>query len=213
MKTICGHTFDENNLNSNSLVIDLGANRGFFSKDIIEKYDSNIIAYEPSKHLCENELINLKNKYPDKFVFYNKGVWSSKKTMTLSDFDDRGDGFSGVANTILPHKNYVRQDGRKLVQTYEVECDTLNDILSEVEQVDLLKIDIEGSELEVLGNTENELLSKCKQICLEFHLFCKDEYDFNYNEDSVNNIIKKLLSLGFKHEKTNNKHPDYRFYK
>ena len=45
MKTICGHTFDENNLNSNSLVIDLGANRGFFSKDIIENYYSQIEIY------------------------------------------------------------------------------------------------------------------------------------------------------------------------
>ena len=46
MKTICGHTFDENNLNSTSLVIDLGANRGFFSKDIIEKYNNKWIEPE-----------------------------------------------------------------------------------------------------------------------------------------------------------------------
>ena len=213
MNTLCGHKFDDKSLNSDSIVIDLGANRGFFSQEIIKKYNSKVIAYEPSKHLCENELVNLKNKYPNKFTFYNKGVWSSEKMMTLSDFDDRGDGFSGVANSILPHKSNVRQDGRKLIQEYEVECVTLNSILEDMEKIDLLKIDIEGSELEVIYSTDENFLSKCEQICLEFHLFCSGEYDFTYNEESIKNIIKKLSNIGFKNEKTNNKHPDYRFYK
>ena len=213
MKIVCGHTFDDKNLNSDSIVIDLGANRGFFSQEIIENYNSKVIAYEPSKHLCNNELETLKNKYSEKFTFYNKGVCSSEKMMTLSDFDDRGDGFSGVANSILPHKNNVRHDGRKLIQEYEVECVTLNSILENIEKIDLLKIDIEGSELEVLSATDENLLNRCEQICLEFHLFCSGEYDFTYNDESVKNIIKKLTNLGFKNEKTNNKHPDYRFYK
>ena len=80
-------------------------------------------------------------------------------------------------------------------------------------KIDFLKIDIEGSELEVIYSTDENLLSKCEQICLEFHLFCSGEYDFTYNEESIKNIIKKLSNIGFKNEKTNNKHPDYRFYK
>ena len=71
MKIVCGHTFDDKNLNSDSIVIDLGANRGFFSQEIIENYNSKVIAYEPSKHLCNNELETLKNKYSEKFTFYN----------------------------------------------------------------------------------------------------------------------------------------------
>ena len=214
MKTICGHTFDESKLDSNSNVIDLGANRGFFSKEIIENYGCNVLGYEPSRHLCQNELTELKDKYNNKFNFFNNAIWSSKKMMTLSDFDDRnGNSASGVANSILPRKNDSLKDGRKLVQEYQVECITLESILDMFETIDLLKVDIEGSELEVIKSTSEESLSKCKQICLEFHLFCSSEYDFDYNGDDVSKIIKKLNDIGFKSEKTNNNHPDYRFYK
>ena len=92
MKTICCHTFYENNLNSNSLVIDLGANRGFFSKDIIDPI--NFVDKELFEKECEIQMFNVLEKLEPlaingdriKYKLLADGLSSSAET--LSSFFD-----------------------------------------------------------------------------------------------------------------------------
>ena len=209
--TICGHTFVDE-LNTEAVVIDLGANRGVFSKGIMDKYDCTVEAYEPSRLLCDNQSTEISNQY-SKFAFHQKAVWSKDKTMVLTDFCDKNGGTSGVANTLMEHKSDTRHDGRYLREKYQVQCEDINKILKNHEKVDILKVDIEGSEFEVLASVTDENLKKCKQVCVEFHLFCQAEYKLNITNEDLLTVINRMNNLGFKHLKTNNKHPDYLFYR
>jgi len=209
--SICGHTFIDR-LDGNSVVVDLGANRGVFSKGILDRYNCKVDAYEPSRLLCSNELTNLKKQYSN-FSFKQNAVWSKGKTMTLSDFYDDNGNTSGVANSLLPHKRDQRHDGRYIREKYDVKCKSINNILKKYEKIDILKIDIEGSEIEVLNSALDQNLNKCDQVCVEFHLFCQHEYATKITIDDLMNIVKKMENIGFESRKTNSKHPDYLFYK
>tara|TARA_Y100000593_G_scaffold94300_1_gene192735 strand:+ start:2059 stop:2703 length:645 start_codon:yes stop_codon:yes gene_type:complete len=210
--TICGHTFDQDRINSESLILDLGANRGVFSKGVMDRFDCTVVAYEPSRLLCENQLKELSDGY-EKFSFYPNAIWSEKKTLMLSDFSDKEGGTSGVANSVIPHKRDTRKDGRYIRDKYEVECVSLEEVLNSYDKVDLLKVDIEGSEIEVLTKISEDNLKKCNQICVEFHLFCQGEYAIKITEADLESIISKMQNLGFESKKTNYKHPDFLFYK
>jgi len=56
-------------------------------------------------------------------------------------------------------------------ETYSCEVKTLSEVIREnnIEQIDLLKIDTEGSELSVLSGIEEEDWSRIKQIVMEVH--------------------------------------------
>ena len=209
--TICGHTFIDK-LNSESVVFDLGANRGVFSKGILDKYNCTVIAYEPSRLLCENELSQI-DATNEKFSFYQNAVWSTEKTLTLTDFCDKNGGTSGVANSIIPHKSDTRRDGRFVREKYEVRCESINNILKKYEKVDILKVDIEGSEIEVLTAISDDNIRKCTQVCVEFHLFCQNEYMIKITQEDLKRVIDRMHKLGFSSKKTNNKHPDFLFYR
>jgi len=81
---------------------------------------------------------------------------------------------------------------RKITKSQDVTCQltTLSDICREysVPHIDLLKIDVEGAELEVLRGIEDQDWPKVKQVVMEAH-------DVN---DRVNEIKKLLISKGFK---------------
>ena len=205
-----GHVYDADRLSAESLIIDLGANRGIFAKEMMDLYDCSIVAFEPSRHLCENYLKKVENEY-EKFSFFENAVWSERKELELLDFADQNGGDSGVANSIIPHKRDVRKDGRYVQEKYKVQCLTLNEILEPYDKVDLLKIDIEGSEIEVLTKVPEDLLKKCNQVCVEFHIFSQGEYKVKLTHNDINHIVSKMNNIGFKAVQTNDKHPDILF--
>lgn len=69
---------------------------------------------------------------------------------------------------------HVRWDGSKLktsdgYELSEVEVVSLAEILGNCEQIDLLDIDIQGTELEVIRSTPNAVLSKCRRLYISTH--------------------------------------------
>jgi FkbM family methyltransferase len=70
----------------------------------------------------------------------------------------------------------------------------LEDIIKEnnLDYIDILKVDIEGSEYDVMPNISDETYLKIGQITIEFH----DFIDVNL-KIKTENIINKLESLGF----------------
>jgi Methyltransferase FkbM domain len=64
--------------------------------------------------------------------------------------------------------------------------------LTDVSEVDLLKLDIEGAELDVLDSIDDETLRRIRQISVEFH-------DFTYPDTAgrVGSIRQHLRAAGF----------------
>lgn len=120
--------------------IDCGAHIGKYTIMISRRLGGRgkVIAIEPDKDnykvLLRNiELNNCKNVIP-----LNIGLWKEKGKLKLYDLDDKNTGMK----SILPANTDFKI----------IEVDTLDSVLEKLEQksVDLIKIDVEGVEVEVI---------------------------------------------------------------
>ena len=203
-----GHTFYDN-LNKNSLVIDLGGHKGNFSKNILDKYNCNIVIYEPTLEFIDI----IKNKLnSEKITLFNKAVSDKNDTILFYNFGG-SDLHYGEGNSIIKHKDNYDNSGR-FVGAYNIESININDVLNNYDNIDLLKVDVEGAEFLIFNEINNNNLNKISQISLEWHL--KNTY--KYDEDSVvtkelfEKLHNKILDSGFKCIKTSER-PDYLYYK
>ncbi len=157
--------------------VDVGAFNGD-TVDIALKYGLNIIAIEPITHLCES----MKQKYAGNtnITIINKAVWDLRCSMEFNEYEGWGKGLS----TLQPGMIQLRPAPKFAynILKYSVEADTLDNILSEnnIQDVDYLKIDTEGSEDEVLsGYTE--------QFGTKFHI--------ESHITNLENILQRLLEM------------------
>ena len=133
------------------IALDVGAQGGFNSDNFFpNKYDhffENILV-EP----ITTEADKLKNK---KFLI-TKGLWSKKEKKKLYILDNR----LGSSSMYMPNKeafdlhniNKKDFDNYRVTRSIEIDCDTINNQLSElnIKFLDYLKIDTQGAELEIL---------------------------------------------------------------
>ena len=155
--------------NQKIIALDVGAQGGFNSdKFFPSKYNIFFedILIEPIKSEAE-KLINKK-------YIINKGLWSDKNKKKLYILGNR----LGSSSMYQPDKkkfdihnikerNYENYD---ITSTLEVECDTINNLLSnlKVKNLDFLKVDTQGAELEILKGLGNY---RPILIKIEAHMF------------------------------------------
>lgn len=84
--------------------------------------------------------------------------------------------------------------GATLYRKVSVPVITLESLVDSVERIDLLKIDIEGAEIDVLKTTPATVLSRVAQLTIEFH--CHESFGFGKLAE-VRQIINRLRQLGF----------------
>lgn len=156
-----------------NIILDCGANMGLSVLYFSQNYpDHQIIAFEPDPEifaiLKENvETFDLKN-----VTLYQKAVWT--QTETLKFFTDGGMG-GRIGNEYSNQKPQI------------IEAVPLLDYLTE--NVDFLKIDIEGAEDTVLKYC-GENLQKAKHIFFEYHN--------NVNsKQTLHELLALVESLGF----------------
>jgi FkbM family methyltransferase len=144
--------FDEffKDVKAGQIVADIGAFTGD-TVDLAIKHNPNIkiIAIEPIKHLCE-AMQQRFTRNPN-ISIVNKAAWSSKITTEFNEYEGWAKGLS----TIQPNMTKLRPEPAFTphILKYPVDCDTLDNILAElnIDTVDYIKIDTEGSEDEVLA--------------------------------------------------------------
>ena len=152
--------------NKKITALDVGAQGGLIRMSIFQKNNTffeNILV-EPLKN--EASKLN-KGKY-----LIDKGLWSEKKIKNLyilgnrpgstSMFEPNEDNFD--IHNIKP-KDY---EDYKVTNVAKVECDTINNLLSElnIRNIDYLKIDTQGAELDIIKGLGNfrPLLIKIEAI-------------------------------------------------
>ena len=177
-------------INEKIISLDVGAQGGFNSDNFFpSKYNiffENILV-EP----IESEASKLKE---NKFII-NKGLWSKKEKKKLYILDNR----LGSTSMYVPNEeafdlhNVKSKDFKnfKVTRKIEIECDTINNQLSElkISNLDYLKIDTQGAELEILkgiGNfrpllirIETHFFSMYKDVP-SWHELVNYLYDMNY---------------------------------
>ena len=169
------------------VVIDIGANVGFFGLYILSKYPkAKVLGFEPMPFNYE-QLQKYQKSYPEfDWINYNKAVADHADGLTL--YSSTLDGFSTMAGLFA-------SDGRG--KPIQVETLTLEKVMNDakIEAIDLLKLDCEGSEYSILYSLTDDILSKIKFMSIETHkgntseethdamLKYLKEKDWNYSEE------------------------------
>jgi FkbM family methyltransferase len=155
-----------------STIIDLGANIGLAALYLANAYPSaRIFAIEPNRDNFELLKSNLKDLIREgRCVPVQAAVWSARKALTV-DPQWLPDSYNGYRLLEQPSQ----QDLVDQVQGF-----TMEDILasSEFQQVDLLKVDIEGAEVELFQN-DLGWLGRVRAIAIEFHGRSREQCGFD----------------------------------
>lgn len=171
---VCGHTFLPSLMGPVPLVLDIGANEGDFTRAMVQKFGCRVHALEPNPYLSAS-LQGL--AIP--------GVTVHKVALA----DTRGPRqFVLMKNTEYSH---FSSGGDSSIQ---VEAVTLEDLVSQIPEgsIDLIKMDIEGAELDILECLPLEVLERIRQITVEFHQFLYPESRLR-----VEAIKKRFRDAGF----------------
>lgn len=168
--------------NENDIVIDIGANIGNFSIAACMKGAKKVIAFEPSIVAYNEAIENIeKYNYSDYIQLNHLAVWKSgiKEEVKYNSWEE-GHQTLSINNT-----------GDIIIGSIG-----LDEILEELDIVEFLKLDCEGSEGNILL-TSKLLYNKVNKIGIECHRFKTSEH-IELCETSPEDLFKYLVNLGYK---------------
>jgi FkbM family methyltransferase len=176
-RVIKEHTFFDELFNDEIVIVDLGACRGEFVNEMDSLFKIKKAILVEANPTNYRNLVSKEN-----YVLYNKAI-SDKSGDTIEFYEDTNSPYNG--SKFFNYFNGVK---------HQILTINLEDIIKEnnLEYIDILKVDIEGSEYDVMPNISDETYLKIGQITIEFH----DFIDVNL-KIKTENIINKLESLGF----------------
>jgi FkbM family methyltransferase len=173
---ICDHTFLPHLISSNSIVVDLGAFDGDFAHAMIDRFQCRVFSAEPVRELFERI-----RPHPLHRVF-PVAVGGKNETIEMNVYGSR---CASVFGSTAPDEKFITQSSEMV---------TLSEFCrrAAVDRIDLLKLDIEGAEIELFENSSDQDLLSATQITVEFH-------DFIYPEQrpAVKRIIERMGDIGF----------------
>jgi FkbM family methyltransferase len=119
-------------LTHESTYLDIGTNIGYHALAIYQQVGCPVLAFEPHPNHFSVAAYNCKDK---PIRIYNAAIGSKNGTMTISNFDENISGNYGEVG--------VNNEG---IEVQVIKLDNLEDLT----EVTLMKIDVEGAELDVL---------------------------------------------------------------
>src|SRR5579862_673232 len=176
IEIIESHTILPDLVQRGGVVIDCGANLGAFSVEMIRRFDCRCYAFEASPTVF--------GQMPrhSKLITRNLAICNSDRavTFTLSNDITR----NKISDTPTEDAFCTIVDGRHLGTT-----------LGEfgIADIEVLKMDIEGAELEVIDSLDDKFFRGVRQMTIEFHDFLGYASTFE-----VNQRIQRLADIGFR---------------
>ena len=164
-------------------LVDVGANEGVFSKDFLNFFPKTkqIILLEPLKHL--NEMIKKNLEGFNNYQIFNKGV-GEKKEIKIIKYDKKSTNlasfknYTDEVNTIYKKKNQI---------TEKIEIIRLDELNFNFHNKSVLKVDVQGLEVEVLKGATNSL-KLFDLIIIE----CSFAKEYLHSEPSFADIVELL---------------------
>jgi FkbM family methyltransferase len=163
------------------VVIDIGANVGYFDMLLFSYFpQATVFAYEPVKSNYElfKKNISYNNELEKQIHLYNAAV-TGKREEVIELFIQSEDANLVTASVYkdfdVNNSNSVKVNAVSLTQIV---------LDNNLESIDLIKIDCEGSEYTILYNTPWEVFQRIKALAIEVH-----------DLDTENHNIKSLASF------------------
>jgi FkbM family methyltransferase len=169
-------------------IVDCGANAGYTSAYLLSKYpNANLIAIEPfpeNADLCRRNLL----PYGSRATVIEAAIWSECNNLVL---DNSSECFNNEWGIQVRPAN-LGEIGK--IKAIDLQSLGLN-------KIDILKIDIEGSEANLFSNNINLWLPKVSNIAIEIHgADCEkiirsslDNYSFLEFKSSELNIFRDII--------------------
>lgn len=152
-REILTHWIYEKTLNDSSWIIDLGANLGHFTTEILNRGKYNIIQVEANPILY--------NKLSKEHLKYNVAIsnYNGSCKFYISANNEASSIFSDFQN------HWPANESK------EVQCITISSFLAQLDVgvFDLIKVDIEGAEIQLIEDFCKNETKLVKQISFEFH--------------------------------------------
>jgi FkbM family methyltransferase len=183
------HSVDIDMLYDKSIVFDVGSYQGDFVRDLLKYYSCYVYMYEPN---VRQKTIESKYGNIDKINIIYKAISSEEGIKKLYLGNKAGPGWTKqTGSSFYSSKDYT---GDKYLN---VPCVTLEKELDKhnIKTLDLLKLDVEGEELNIIENINTDVLKRINQMTIEFHSHSNID---GYTEDRVEKCREKIKDAGFK---------------
>lgn len=174
IERVCGHSFSKDLVGNSAVVLDCGANHGEFSRWISENWNAVVHGFEPDLRLF-SQLPSLPNTH-----FHHIAVSGTGGPLTLRLGKER-----------CSSACFSEKAGQNSILVGSIKLDEFCRENS-ITRVDLIKLDVEGAELEILNNLPEKFLRNIGQITVEFHDFIQQA-----DKPRICNVISKVRKRGF----------------
>ncbi len=172
---VCDHTFHFDRANDFQVVVDLGMNKGEFSQWITSNTGARCYGAEP---------------VPELFASLPRSERIASRRVAIG-------GEAGIKTLSIPDRLCASLSERGIVggaRNIDVEVVTLSSLIEAygLASIDLLKIDIEGAEIDVLRSMNEDLFARIGQMTIEFHDFLRPS-----DAPRVKESVRRIESRGF----------------
>lgn len=171
------------------VIFDVGANVGNYTKTILDiSPKSKIYMFEPHPKTYAILLRNLSSQ--ESIVSNNLAVGSETSILKLYDYKNQPSSHASLYKEVIEDIHYAQSE------SYDVQVVTLDDFTLEnsIEHIDLLKIDVEGHELNVVKGASRLLLESRISVI---------QFEFNEMNAVSHNFIRDFMSIL----------PNFKFYR
>jgi FkbM family methyltransferase len=163
--------------------VDIGANVGFYSLMFCQHQPGNSYAFEPLKYNTKRLSQNMSLNDFEDFKVFPVGLSDRTHTSEIHyyPFNKGGAGESQVGSELT-----------LLSRSEQIKLRRLDNMTGTPSNISLMKIDVEGHELDVLKGAEETLRNCYPEIVIETHPNILDDKD-----QSVKMLIKYIYNLGY----------------
>ena len=175
------HLYKITNYLSPDRILDIGANIGQFHQEAKQSFPNSFIFSIEASNECEEHLKQITDNY---FI----GMLA--KDNNSYDYFSRKDAPTGTGNSYYRElTHYYSDENLDIIKKNRIKLD---DLFEEDSVFDLIKIDTQGSELDIIEGGI-ELCKKAKGILLEVSLT-----QYNENSPLYDEVIQFMDNIGFK---------------
>ena len=197
-----------------SLCLDIGANVGAYTKLLLSETNTKVISFEPLPQAFQ-DLKKIEEKNQDRLKVFNYAIGEKNNILELNYSDDKSEKASFTRD--LDKLSFYEYKKNKKIKSEVITLDSfLNknlDLFSD--EIDLIKIDTEGFELEVIKGAKETIKKKLpKYIQIEFnwHQLFKGQTLYNFSEHLEKYDLFQILPHGNDLVKVDPNRPETNIY-
>ena len=192
------------------ICLDIGANVGTYSKLLMDITQSSVFSFEPLDDAFKDlEKLAADDLYKNRLKIYNIGIGEKNAQESIYYSNDKSQLASFLADSNKLSFVSGKNKFKKIVELKKL--DDFND----VENVDLIKIDTEGYEMQVLKGGKNFILkTRPKFIQIEFNwhqLFINNNL-IDFSKELNEYEIYRIVPNGYPLIKVNAERPENNIY-